>query len=171
MIERVDRLQRVGDRVGLARFDLVLTGIVVALLVLTAVMAADPQVNRVIVDRTLDVSLASLSLVASGVLAALAMLRYRESARVSTLLQASAFVTLAIYNAVAVFLVLTKLDGRFGLTLGLPEQLPLYVSATTWLTVAGVLVASGLSARRNAHGRTAHARWLVLAPSLVIVAM
>jgi signal transduction histidine kinase len=53
----------------------------------------------------------------------------------------------------------------------MPEQLPLYVSATVWLTVAGVLAASGLSALREARGRAAHARWLVLAPPLVIIAL
>jgi signal transduction histidine kinase len=125
----------------------------------------------VIVDRTLDVALSSLSLLAAVVLSALAMLRYRESGRVSALLQASAFLTLGILDAVVIALVLGKLDGRVGLTLGMPEQLPLYATATVWLTVAGVLAASGLSALREARGRAAHARWLVLAPPLVIIAL
>ena len=70
-------------------------------------------------------------------------------------------------------LVLLKLDGRMevGLTLGLPQQLPLYVSAATWLTAGGVFVASGLSALTGARGRTAHARWLVILPILVIAAL
>jgi signal transduction histidine kinase len=173
MIERVDRLQAVGDRLGLQRFDLVL-GVVTGLLIaFSALLLLDPTLNRAVNDRTLDVSVTSLSTLAAAGLGALAMLRYRESHRVSALLQASAFFTLATLSGVTVLLVLLKLDGRMevGLTLGLPQQLPLYVSAATWLTAGGVFVASGLSALTGARGRTAHARWLVILPILVIVAL
>jgi signal transduction histidine kinase len=171
MIEPVDRVSALGDRLGLNRFDVVLVAVVALLSAITIVMVIDPTFNRVIVDRTLDVALSSLGLLAAVVLSALAMLRYRESGRVSALLQASAFLTLGILNAVVIALVLDKLDGRVGLTLGMPEQLPLYVTATVWLTLAGVLTASGLSALRDARGRAAHARWLVLAPPMVIFAL
>ncbi len=171
MIEPVDRVSALGDRLGLHRFDVVLVGVVALMSAITLATMIDPSLNRIIVDRTLDVALSSLGLLAAVVLSALAMLRYRESGRVSALLQASAFLTLGILDAVVIALVLDKLDGRVGLTLGMPEQLPLYVTATVWLTVAGVLAASGLSALREARGRAAHARWLVLAPPLVIIAL
>ncbi len=173
MIERVDRLQSLGDRLGLQRFDLVL-GVVTGLLIaFSALLLLDPTLNRAVYDRTLDVSVTSLSTLAAGGLGALAMLRYRESHRVSALLQASTFFTLATLSGVTVLLVLLKLDGRteVGLTLGLPQQLPIYVSAATWLTAGGVFAASGLSALTGARGRTAHARWLVILPILVIVAL
>lgn len=173
MIQRVDRLQALGDRLGLQRVDLVL-GIVTGILIaISAVLLIDPTLNRAIVDRTLDVAVTSLGTLAAAGLGALSMLRYRESHRVSALLQASAFFTLATLSGVTVLLVLLKLDGRLevGLTLGQPQQLPLYVSAATWLTVGGVFVSSGLSALQGARGRTAHARWLVMLPVLVIVAL
>jgi two-component system sensor histidine kinase UhpB len=171
MIEPVDRVSALGDRLGLDRFDIVLAAVIALMSAISLVSLVDPSLNRIIVDGTLDVALSSLSLLAAIVLSAFAMLRYRESGRVSALLQASAFLTLGILDAAVVALVLGKLYGRAGLTLGMPEQLPLYVSATVWLTVAGVLAASGLSALREARGRAAHARWLVLAPPLVIIAL
>jgi signal transduction histidine kinase len=173
MIERVDRLEALGDRLGVQRFDVVASAVVGALVGLSVLLLLDPVLNRAIVDRTLDVALSSLSTLAAAGLGALAMLRYRESGRFSALLQASAFFTLASLSGITVLLVLLKLDGRveIGLTLGLPQQLPLYVSALTWLTTAGIFAASGFSALRGAHGRTAHARWLVGLPILVIAAL
>lgn len=173
MIESVDRIQALGDRLGLQRIDLVL-GVVTALMIaISAVLLMDPTLNRAIVDRTLDVAVTSLSTLAAAGLGALAMLRYRESSRVSALLQASGFFTLATLSGVTVLLVLLKLDGRMevGLTLGQPQQLPLYVSAATWVTASGVFVASGLSALHGTRGRTAHARWQVILPILVIAAL
>jgi signal transduction histidine kinase len=173
MIEPVDRFQAIGDRLGLQRFDLVL-GVVIALMVaVSALLLVDPTLNRAILDRTLDVAVTSLSTLAAAGLGALAMLRYRESGRVSALLQAGGFFTLATLSGVTVLLVLLKLDGRIevGLTLGQPQQLPLYVSAATWLTASGVFVASGLSALHAARGRTPHARWLVILPILVIATL
>jgi signal transduction histidine kinase len=173
MIENVDRLQALGDRLGFHRFDLVLGATSAFMVALSALLLMDPSLNHAIVDRTLDVAVSSLTTLAAAGLGALAMLRYRESARVSTLLQASAFITLAAFSGITVLAVLLKLDGArgVGLTLGSPEQLPLYVSGVVWLTAAGVFLASGLSAVRGARGRTAHARWLVTAPVLVIAAL
>ena len=100
------------------------------------------------------------------------MLRYRESGRVSALLQASAFLTLGILDAVVIALVLGQARRARRADLGHARAAAaLRLTATVWLTVAGVLAASGLSALREARGRAAHARWLVLAPPLVIIAL
>jgi signal transduction histidine kinase len=171
MIRSVDRLQPLSDRINLRRFDVVLGLVVVVLGGITAVLLLDPSLNFVLYDRTLDVALSSLTTLAAAGLAALAMLRYRESARVSVLLQASGFVTLAILSGITVLLVLLRLDGRAGLTVGLPEQLPLYAFSATWLTAAGIFVASGLSALHGSRGRTAHAWWLVTAPAVVLLTL
>ena len=171
IIDRMERLQVQPGRFRPTRFDVVLATTVLAMAGITALLLVDPSLSVVIVDRTLDVALTSLTTLAAAGLAALAMLRYRESARVSTLLQASAFLTLASLSGVTVAMVLLKLDGRVGLTLGLPEQLPLYVWSFTWLTAAGLFLAGGAAALRTARARPPHVRWVLFTPILVIAAV
>ncbi len=168
MIDRVERLRGLPEQLRPQRFDVVLVLTVGAMVGLTLLLLAEPSFSLVVEDRTLDVALSSLTTLAAGGLAALALLRYRETARVSTLFQASAFATLSLLTGFIVVLMLLKLDGRVGLTLGLPEQLPLFVWAITWLTTASLFLAGGVAALRSARARPSHARWLLLTPALAI---
>ncbi len=97
----------------------------------------------VIVDRTLDVAVTSLTMLAAAGLALLTIPRYQESGRLSLLLQASAFVLSATFSGLTVVLVLSKLDAQLGMTLGMPEQLPLYVTAITRLVIGVLFLAGG----------------------------
>jgi hypothetical protein len=150
------------------RFDVVLTATVGLMLGLTLVLVLDPSLSFVIVDRSVDVAVTSLTTLTAAVLGALAMLRYRESARLSTLLQASAFATLAITSGITVTLLLLQLDSRVGFNLGMPEQLPLYVSQATRLTIACVFLAGGVAALRGDRARPKHARFVLVLPTLLI---
>ena len=65
---------------------------------------------------------------------------------------------------------LTKLDAQLGMTLGMPEQLPLYVTAVTSLIIGGLFLLAGLAAVRRIHARVARPRNVLLAPvGLVLV--
>ena len=75
-------------------------------------------------DRTLDVAVTTLTMLAAAGLALLTIPRYQESGRLSLLLQASAFVLTATFTGLTVVVVLSKLDAQLGMTLGAPEQLP-----------------------------------------------
>ena len=150
------------------RFDVVLMATVGLMLGVTLLLILDPSLSFVIVDRSVDVAVTSLTTLTAAVLGALAMLRYRESARLSTLLQASAFATLAITSGITVALLLLKLDSRVGLSLGMPEQLPLYVSQATRLTIACLFLAGGVAALRGDRARPKHARLVLVLPTLLI---
>jgi signal transduction histidine kinase len=150
------------------RLDVILTFTVAGMLLVTGALLADPELNFVIFDRSLDVAVQSLGALAAASLAALGLVRFRETGRTSGLLQSSAYVLLATVAASMVVLVLLKLDGRLGLTLGLPEQLPLYAWAISRLTTAGLLLAGGVAAVRAMRGRPTRVRRLLVAPIAVV---
>jgi len=168
IIGLMEGVQRQRGQFRPQRFDVVLTATLVLMLGITLLLVLDPSLSFVIVDRSVDVAVTSLTTLAGAVLGALAMLRYRESARLSTLLQASAFATLAITSGITAALLLLKLDGRVGLSLGIPEQLPLYVSQATRLTIACIFLAGGIATLRSDRVRPRHARLVLVLPTLLI---
>jgi signal transduction histidine kinase len=168
MIALMEGARRQRGQLRPQRFDLVLTATLALMAGITVVLLFDPDLSFVIVDRSLDVAVTSLTSLSAAVLGALALLRYRESARLSTLLQACAFATLAITSGTTVTLLLLKLDGRVGLSLGHPEQLPLFVSQTTRLTIAALFLAGGIAALRSDRVRLRHARFVLVLPTALI---
>ncbi len=152
----------------LQRFDVVLMTTLGLMTGITLLLVLDPRLSFVIVDRSMDVAVTSLTTLTAAVLGALAMLRYRESGRLSTLLQASAFATLAITSGITVALLLLHLDARVGLSLGMPEQLPLYVSQATRLTIASLFLTGGVAALRGDRARPRHARFVLVLPTVLI---
>jgi signal transduction histidine kinase len=151
------------------RLDVILLATAGVLLGLTLFPLADPSLNIVIVDRTLDVAVSSLTLVATAGLAVLALLRHRETGRLAFYLQAASFVLWATILAITVLLVLLKLDGRLGMTLGLPEQLPAWISAVTRIGVGALFLASGVVAYRDIHGGPVRSLRRLFAPVGVIL--
>ena len=98
IIERMGRESGSLDGLRPRRFDLVLIGTAVLMSVVTVILAADVDMRLVIVDRTLDVAVTSLAMLAAAGLALLTIPRYQESGRLSLLLQASAFVLTATFS-------------------------------------------------------------------------
>jgi signal transduction histidine kinase len=170
IIERMGRESGSLDGLRPRRFDLVLVGAAVLMSLVTVILAADVDMRLVIVDRTLDVAVTSLAMLAAAGLALLTIPRYQENGRLSLLLQASAFVLTAAFAGLTVALVLTKLDAQLGMTLGMPEQLPLYATAVTSLLIGGLFLLAGLAAVRRIHSRVSRPRNVLLAPvGLVLV--
>jgi len=152
-------------RAGFRTLDLVLAGTTVVLTVLTLVIALDPSLGFALVDRSLRLTINSLTLLASLSLAAMALARYRESGRVAGLFQSSALLVLAWVSGLNVVLILLKIDGRVGLTLGnqpAEMQLPLYVWSLAMIVSATLFALGGLTALSGSSSPPSVRRTLLL---------
>jgi signal transduction histidine kinase len=134
------------------RLDVTLLGTASLLLVTTLLPQVDPDLNIVLVDRTLDVALTSLTLVPTAGLTILVILRYRETGRLASFLQAAALGLWVAFLAVTLVLIVLRLDDDAGMSLGLPEQYPAWVSGAARLTVSGLFMASGIAAFMGIYG-------------------
>ncbi|CAN5793225.1 hypothetical protein BH24CHL5_BH24CHL5_07380 [soil metagenome] len=161
---QMERLRERRDRFAVQRLDLVLGLIALLLAATTAAFLSDPSLSLALLDRSADVAINSLTVLAAGSLAALALARYRESGRLAGLFQSSAFLLVAWVALVNVAVVVFKVEGRFGLSLGgLPEQLPLYIQSISRLMAGAILVIGGAAAL-NAVRRAPLVRRTLLAP-------
>ena len=150
------------------RFDVTLLAAAGILLVTTLLPQLDPDLNIVMKDRTLDVALSALTAVAVTGLAILTYLRYRETGRLASFVQSSAFALWAMFTFVTLLFMVFRLDGRVGMTLGAPEQLPLWVSGAVRMSVSGLLMASGVAALMGIYGGAKRRFRMVFMPVLVI---
>ena len=152
------------------RLDVALLATGAMLLVATLLPQLDPDLNIVINDRTIDVALTSLTLVATAGLAVLTMLRYRETGRLASFVQASAFTLWATFSLVTLMLIVLRFDGRLdiGMSLGLPGQLPAWVSGGVRISVAGLLTVSGIAAMLSIYGGTRRRVRRLFVPVIVI---
>ena len=161
---QMERLSRERDRLAIRRLDLILLVEAAGLGLVTLAIVANETLGFALIDRSLDVALNSLAVLAAASLAALALARYRESGRVAGLFQASAFLLMAFVTAVNVALVVLKDDHRFGLTLGGPEQVPLYLWSISRIVAAALLVAGGIAALSPMRKPPSVRRTLLLPP-------
>ena len=165
---QMERLRERRDRLAVRRLDLVLMVAATAFTILTVVLLYDPSFSFALIDRSLDLTVNSLTVLAAGSLAALALARYRESGRVAGLFQSSAFLLMAWVALINVSVFLLKIEGDLGLSLGgTPEQLPLYLAATTRIAAGSILVAGGLAAV-GLYMRTPRVRRTLLVPIVAI---
>ena len=127
---QMDRLRERRDRLAIRRLDMALAITALLLFGATVAFLVDPSLSFALLDRSADVAINSLTVLAAGSLAALALARYRESGRLAGLFQSSAFLLIAWVSLLNVAVVVLKVEGDVGLSLGgLPEQLPLYISS------------------------------------------
>jgi signal transduction histidine kinase len=159
-----------GRRRQTIRLDVTLLATAGVLLVATLLPQLDPDLNIIMKDRTLDVALSALTMVAVAGLAVLSMMRYRETGRLASYVQSSAYVLWAIFSAVTLLLIVFRLDGRVGMTLGEPEQLPAWVAGAVRLSVAGLFMVSGIAAFLGIYGGTRRRVRKIFLPVVVITA-
>lgn len=165
---QVERLRERRDRLAIRRLDLILLVTAVGMTLLTVAFLVDPSLSFALIDRSADVAINSLSVLAAGSLAALALARYRESGRVAGLYQSSAFLLLAWVALLNVTVVVLRKDGDFGLSLGgVPEQLPVYILSISRL-VAGAILLVGGAAAIGLVGRSARLRRTLLTPVVAV---
>ncbi len=160
-----------GQRRRTIRLDVAMLATAGILLVATLLPQIDADLNIVMKDRTMDVALSALTFVAVTGLALLAFLRYRETGRLASFVQASAFALWATFTLVTLLLLLFRLDGRVGMSLGAPEQLPVWVSGVVRLGVSGVLMVSGMAAIMGIYGGTRRRFRTVFVPVIGITAV
>ncbi|MBX3032016.1 MAG: sensor histidine kinase [Chloroflexi bacterium] len=156
------------DRLRPRRFDLTLVATVALMALFTVLLAADVDLRLVLFDRTLDIVVTSWSVLFAGGLALLTMPRFRDSGRLTLLLQVAAFLLSAAYGAFCVAAVLFRFDGTLGMTLGHPEQLPLYLNAVTRLLTAILFVLAGIAAINRLQTGTWRLRTVLLAPIAIV---
>ena len=167
---QMELLRERRDRLAIRRLDLVLIVTAVGMLLLTAVFLLDPSLSFALIDRSADVAVNSLTVLAAGSLAALALARYRESGRVAGLFQSSAFLLLAWVALLNVSVVVLRREDAFGLSLGgLPGdlQLPLYILSISRI-IAGALLLVGGAAAINLVNRTPRVRRTLLLPVVAV---
>jgi signal transduction histidine kinase len=150
------------------RLDVALLATAGILLVTTLLPQIDPDLNIVMKDRTLDVALSALTFVAVTGLAVLSFLRYRETGRLAAFVQSSAFALWAVFTFVTLLLIVFRLDGRVGMTLGAPEQLPLWVSGFVRMSVSGLFMVSGIAALMSIYGGSRRRFRIVFVPVAAI---
>lgn len=170
IIGRMQPARTTGRRRQTLRLDVVLLATAGILLVATLLPQLDPDLNIIMKDRTLDVALSALTMVAVAGLAVLSMMRYRETGRLASYVQSSAYVLWAIFSAVTLLLIVFRLDGRVGMTLGEPEQLPAWVAGAVRLSVAGLFMVSGIAAFLGIYGGTRRRVRKIFLPVVVITA-
>lgn len=167
----MERLREQRDRLAVRRLDLVLAVTAAGLIIGTIAFLGDPSLSFALLDRSTDVAVNSLTLLAAGSLAALALARYREAGRLAGLFQSSAFLLLAWVALVNVAAIVLRVEPRFGLSLGgQPEQLPIYVSTTSRL-VAGTILVVGGAAATGALFRAPRVRRTLFLPILALTAI
>jgi signal transduction histidine kinase len=140
-------------------------------LVATLLPQVDPDLNIVMKDRTLDVALSALLFVASAGLAVLTFLRYRETGRLASFVQSSAFALWAMFTLAQMLLIVFRLDDEVGLSLADPGQLPLWVSGVVRMSVSGLFMVSGIAAIMGIYGGTKRRFRIVFLPVVVITAL
>src|SRR3954452_24897275 len=170
---QMDRLRERRDRLAVRRLDFVLVVTTLVLVVVTAALLVDKSLSFALVDRSADVAINALTVLAAGSLAALALARYRESGRLAGLFQASAFLLIAWISLLNVAVTVLKFEPQVGLYLGgLPEQtqLPLYISSVSRL-IAGALLVTGGAAALGMFRATPRTRRTLLIPTVAFTAV
>jgi signal transduction histidine kinase len=168
---QMDRLRERRDRLAVRRLDLALVITALLLLGATAAFLADKSLSFALEDRSTDLAINALTVLAAGSLAALALARYRESGRLAGLYQASAFLLIAWVSLINVAVVVLKVEGEYGLNLGKPEQLPLYVASISRLVAGALLVVGGAAAVGMFHAMPRTRRTLLMPTVAVTVVL
>jgi signal transduction histidine kinase len=171
----IERMSRANSLDGLRprRFDLTLVATVVVMALVTVVVAADVDLRIVLDDRTLDVAVTSWSILMAGGLALLTLPRYRDSGRLTLLLQVSAFSLTAAFGAFSVAAVLFKFDRALGMTRMIPTEMqsPLYVTTMVRFTTGLLFLLAGVAAINRLRTGTLRPRTIILAPIAIIAVL
>jgi signal transduction histidine kinase len=167
----MDRLMRYAERLNIHRLDLLLVAVGASLALSLFIIASDPRFAFALPDQSLYMVVVSLTAITSISLAGLALARYRESGRLAGLFQSSAFLVLAWAGVVNLAIIVLGAQGRFGLTLGAPEQLPMYVWTATNIFAAALFAVGGLAALGATRRRAPSVGRTLLAPTLLLSAL
>ncbi len=165
IIERMSRSTGGFDGLRPRRFDLTLVGTTVVMILTTIVLAADTDLRLVLKDATLDVAVTSWTMLMAGGLALLTLPRFRDSGRLTLLLQVSAFLLTAAFSALSVAAMLLRWDRPLGMYLYKdPTQLPLYLTQAVRTVSAILFLLAAIAAIRRMRTGSLRPRTVILAP-------
>lgn len=139
------------------------------LLCITLAFAAATPLRFAVFSSELDLVSHTVGTLVCGAVAALSLTRFRQDGGVEGLLQASAFVVLAVANLANTLVVTLDVDSRLGLGLGEPGQVPLYAWAVARLLTAALLAAGAVAPQRAAAHLAGWSRALLLLPTLTLI--
>ena len=153
------------------RSELAIAAAPALLILLTIFILVDPRMAPAIVSQPLDLVTTAAAVLVALAVAILGWVHFREGGDSAALIRASAFLVLAAQNALVISVEMLRIDSVFGLSLGAPGQLPLWVVIVGRGVAATLLVVAGVAALR----RWSAERWpaaLVLAlPALLVTAV
>jgi signal transduction histidine kinase len=146
--------------------DVALGGAVVAGALGTLALIALPDFRGHVNAPALDLAVDSVALMATAVVAVLSWVRYREGAQPIALVQAAAFLALAIADGSAVAITILR-DFVATPSLGTIGQAQLFVWTCARLLAAALLVAGGIQSLRG--GAPRHPRGLLVGTAALML--
>jgi len=147
----------------------VATTTAIVLVVLTLAFAAATPLRFAVFSPELDLVSHTVGTLVCAAVAALSYARFRQEGGVEGAFQASAFVVLVAANLANLLVVTLDVDGRLGLGLGEPGQVPLYAWAVARLLSAVLLMAGAVARQGTAARVAAHTRALLWLPTVGLV--
>ena len=150
------------------RLDVVMLAVTVGLFAWSVAGLADPAWQFVAVIPSYDLVFDTLGLLATLAVAGLAWLHYRDNRESFNLFEASAFLVLAIPNAMHLAVLMTDPDVAAGMSLLDQGQAPLYAFPVAGITAAVLLVFGAVVYRGGRRPRFAAA--VILVPAVVVLA-
>ncbi len=152
----------------LDRIDVVMLAVTVGLFAWSVAGLADPAWQFVAVIPSYDLVFDTVGLLATLAVASLAWLHYRQNREPFNLFEASAFLVLAIPNAMHLAVLMTDPDVVAGMSLLDQGQAPLYAFPVAGITAAVLLVFGTVVYRGGRRPRFAAA--VIVAPAVVVLA-
>jgi signal transduction histidine kinase len=156
-----------GDR----RLEVTLGLLLVGLTAFTIIAFVAPNVGVATVSERLDLVLNTGAMLAAIAVAALAWARYRVSGEARSFYHAGAFTTLASVNAAVLIIHVLNRGAEFGFSMDDPGPLPVIAYVIARFVAAALLVVGGLAAIRQTSLAHRPAVVLVLAPSILTLAL
>jgi signal transduction histidine kinase len=153
------------------RLEIGIAVVPVLLVVLTLIIVLDPRVAPATVNQPLDLVLNASGMLVALAVAILGWIHFREGNDPSALLRASAFLVLAVLNALLIAVMVLGFDAAFGLSLNAPGQLPVWTVILGRGTAAALLVVSGAAAMRRWDSSAWPAALVFALPAVLVAAL
>jgi signal transduction histidine kinase len=155
-----------GMRHRLTGLDFGVAVLIVLLAAATGLVVAAPNIALVVTDTQLDLVINTAAVLAAIAVSALAFARFREVGQTEALYQSSAFLVLAVLNALVLAAILTNLEDEVHMSLANAGQLPIYVLMTGRLVASILLLLSALAAARGWPAQRQRSGLVMIAPTL-----
>ncbi len=156
---------------GERRLQIVLGLLVIGLTAFTLVAFMTPYVRVAFVNERVDLIINTVAVIGAGAIAALAWARYRVTSEGRAFYRTAAFLTLASVNGAVMAVLAMDRGPELGFSLEDPGPLPILSFVLSRFVAAALLLIGGLAAFRHTVMRRRTAVLLVLAPTIMTIAL